>query len=76
MTRLKVEGHDSLVRDETNNAIINTDKTAYSVYMKKVITRKQETEKVRGLVREVNELREDMKEIKKLLGKMVENNGR
>ena len=31
MTRLKVEGHDSLVRDETNNAIINTDKTAYSV---------------------------------------------
>ena len=76
MTRLKVEGHDSLVRDETNNAIINTDKTAYSVYMKKVITRKQETEKVRGLVREVNELREDMKQIKKLLGKMVENNGR
>lgn len=76
MTRLKVEGHDSLVRDETNNAIINTDKTAYSVYMKKVIARKQETEKVRGLVREVNELREDMKEIKKLLGKMVENNGR
>tara|TARA_B100001996_G_scaffold101862_3_gene76403 strand:+ start:12053 stop:12283 length:231 start_codon:yes stop_codon:yes gene_type:complete len=76
MTRLKVEGHDSLVRDETNNAIINTDKTAYSVYMKKVIARKQETEKVRGLVREVNELREDMKQIKKLLGKMVENNGR
>ena len=44
--------------------------------MKKVIARKQETEKVRGLVREVNELREDMKQIKKLLGKMVENNGR
>ena len=42
--------------------------------MKKI--RKVEKETVRGLVREVNELREDFKEIKNLLNKMVDTNGR
>ena len=42
------------------------------MYMRKVTLRRGDKETVRGLVREVNELREDMKEIKKLLGKMVE----
>ena len=46
------------------------------MYMRKVSTRKLERETVRGLVREVNELREDFKEIKNLLVKMVDNNGR
>ena len=44
--------------------------------MQKVNARKHERSTVRGLVREVNELREDFKEIKNLLVKMVDNNGR
>ena len=44
--------------------------------MKKVTARKNDKETVRGLVREVNELREDFKEIKNLLTKMVDTNGR
>tara|TARA_Y200000002_G_C22671019_1_gene660032 strand:+ start:549 stop:779 length:231 start_codon:yes stop_codon:yes gene_type:complete len=76
MTKLKVEGHENLVRDENSSAIINTDKSSYEVYMKKVTTRRTEKETVRGLVREVNELREDFKEIKNLLTKMVNTNGR
>ena len=76
MSKLKVEGHENLVRDKNNNAIINTDKSSYESYMKKVVTRRAEKETVRGLVREVNELREDFKEIKNLLSKMVDNNGR
>tara|TARA_Y100001937_G_scaffold111503_1_gene158176 strand:- start:598 stop:828 length:231 start_codon:yes stop_codon:yes gene_type:complete len=76
MSKLKVEGHENLVRDKNNNAIINTDKSSYESYMKKVVTRRAEKETVRGLVREVNELREDFKEIKNLLTKMVDTNGR
>ena len=76
MSKLKVEGHENLVRDKNNKAIINTDKSSYESYMKKVVTRRAEKETVRGLVREVNELREDFKEIKNLLTKMVDTNGR
>ena len=36
MTKLKVEGHENLVRDEKSNAIINTDKSSYEVYMRKL----------------------------------------
>ena len=76
MSELKVEGYENLVRDTKSTAIVNKDKDGYEVYMRKVSTRKVERETVRGLVREVNELREDFKEIKNLLTKMVNTNGR
>ena len=44
MSKLKVEGHENLVRDKNNNAIINTDKSSYESYMKKVVTRRAEKE--------------------------------
>ena len=76
MTVLKVEGHSNLVKDTDTKAVVNTDKNSYEVYMQKVNARNQERSTVRGLVREVNELREDFKEIKNLLVKMVDKNGR
>ena len=76
MTVLKVEGHSNLVKDTDTKAVVNTDKNSYEVYMQKVNARKHERSTVRGLVREVNELREVFKEIKNLLVKMVDKNGR
>jgi len=76
MSELKVEGFENLVRDTKSTAIVNKDKSGYEMYMRKVSTKRIEKETVRGLVREVNELREDFKEIKNLLSKMVDNNGR
>ena len=76
MSELKVEGHENLVRDTESTAIVNKDKDGYEMHMKKISVRRNEKETVRGLVREVNELREDFKEIKNLLNKMVDNNGR
>ena len=76
MSELKVEGYEDLVRDTESTAIVNKDKNGYEMYMRKVSMRKTERETVRGLVREVNELREDFKEIKNLLTKMVNTNGR
>ena len=76
MSELKVEGYENLVRDTDSTAIVNKDKDGYELYMKKISVRRNEKETVRGLVREVNELREDFKEIKNLLNKMVDKNGR
>jgi len=69
MTVLKVEGHTDLVKNTKTKAVINTDKNGYKVYMRKVVMRKTERETIRGLVREINELREELKDIKNLLGK-------
>ena len=33
MSRLKVQGYDSLVRDTSTNAIVNTSTSEYTVYM-------------------------------------------
>jgi len=69
MSILKVEGHNDLVKDTKTKGVVNTDKSGYEVYMRKVMMRKTERETVRGLVREINELREELKDIKNLLGK-------
>ena len=69
MTVLKVEGHNDLVKNTKTKAVINTDKNGYEMYMRKVVMRKTERETVRGLIREINELREELKDIKNLLGK-------
>jgi hypothetical protein len=69
MSVLKVEGHSDLIKDTKTKGVVNTDKNGYEVYMRKVIMRKTERETVRGLVREINELREELKDIKNLLGK-------
>ena len=69
MSILKVEGHNDLVKDTKTKGVVNTDKNGYEVYMRKVMIRKTERHTVRELVREINELREELKDIKNLLGK-------
>ena len=71
---LKVKGHTNLVRDLKSQAIINTDSDAYAKYMARKIKQKEKDDEVRKVIREVNELRNEMKEIKNLLVGM--SNGR
>ena len=33
MAKLKVEGHENLVRDTTSNAVINSSSSEYRIYM-------------------------------------------
>ena len=65
--KLKVEGHTHLVRDLKSQAIINTDSDAYAKYMARKIKQKEKDDEVRQVVRDVNELRNEMREIKNLL---------
>tara|TARA_R100000734_G_C3230464_1_gene38670 strand:- start:52 stop:279 length:228 start_codon:yes stop_codon:yes gene_type:complete len=64
---LKVKGHAHLIRDLKSQAIINTDSDAYAKYMARKIKQKEKDDEVRQVVRDVNELRNEMREIKNLL---------
>ena len=66
---LKVEGFESLVRDVNTSAIINTNRSEYNSYMKRVKSRESGNDMVRGLVTEINNLKKELYDIKKDLKK-------
>ena len=63
----KVEGHAHLVRDLKSQAIINTDYGAYAQYMARKTKQKAKNDEIRTVIRDVNELKNEMREIKDLL---------
>ena len=63
----KVEGHAHLVRDLKSQAIVNTDSAAYARYMATKTKQKAKNDEIRDVIRDVNELRTEMREIKDLL---------
>ena len=63
----KVTGHPHLVRDLKSQAIVNTDSDAYARYMATKTKQKVKNDEIRGVIRDVNELRTEMREIKDLL---------
>ena len=67
MSTLKVQGHTHLVRDLKSQAIINTDSDAYARYMARKAKQQKKDDEIRNVVREVNELKGDIKEIKNML---------
>ena len=73
MTRLKVEGYDDLVRDMKSNAIINTSKTEYTMYMARVRAREKQGDEIRNAVKEINNLKAELREIKNLIKEVVKN---
>ena len=70
---LKVEGHTNLVRETSSHAIVNADASGYSVYMKRVRAREKQGDQIRNAVKEINTLKAELREIKGLLKKVVEN---
>ena len=63
----KVEGHAHLVRDLKSQAIINTDSDAYARYMSRKRKQKAQNDELRGVIRDVNELKIEIKAIKEQL---------
>ena len=68
---LKVEGHDNLVRESRSHAIINADASGYSVYMQRVRAREQQGDQIRNAVKEINNLKAELREIKGLIKELV-----
>ena len=73
MAKLKVEGHDDLVRDTKSNGIINTNVTDYEKYMARIRARKTQTDQIQDACREINSIKAEMFEIKELLKGMTKN---
>ena len=67
MSIAKVKGHTHLVRDLKSQAIINTDSDAYARYMTRKAKQSKKDDEVRDVIREVNSLKTEMREIKDLL---------
>ena len=64
---LKVEGHTNLVRDVSSNAIVNTNQNEYQLYMQRVQERESQGDKIRNVVKDINNLKSELKEIKELI---------
>ena len=71
MARIKVEGHNNLVRDSRSHAIVNSDTTSYSIYMQRVRAREQQGDQIRNAVKEINTLKTELREIKSLIKELV-----
>jgi len=69
--KLKVEGHEHLVRDVNSGAIVNTNVTEYQLYMKRVRSREQQGDQIRSAVKEINTLKAELREIKSLIKELV-----
>ena len=68
---LKVEGHQSLVRDTNSGAIVNSSASEYEVYMKRVRSREEQGDQIRNAVKEINNLKAELREIKGLIKELV-----
>jgi len=70
-SKIKVEGYTALVRDLGSNAIVNTNTTEYSAYIKKYKMREKNNDMLRNTVKEINTLKSELFEIKKLLKEVI-----
>lgn len=69
--KIKVEGHSSLVRDIRSNAIVNTNKSEYQLYMNRIKNREHQGDQIRNAIKEINILKQELFEIKDLLKEVL-----
>jgi len=64
---LKVEGSDSLVRDISTHAIINTNSVEYDNYLLKKKNIESQQEELTRNTNDINTIKQELSEIKELL---------
>ena len=72
MSLLKIQNFEHLVKDTKSNAIVNTNKTDFQLYMKRKKERNQTGDKLRDVCKEINTIKKEFREIKSLLIKVLE----
>ena len=72
----QVEGHSDLVKDMHSKAVINTNRSAYLAAVQRKKNFDAQKDSLRDATREINILKSEMHEIKSLLVKLVEKDGR
>ena len=71
MDSVKVSGHDNLVRDPKTNSILNINMSEYNEYISRRDSKLKESEKVNNLESDINNMKEDLDEIKLLLRRLI-----
>ena len=71
MSEVKVAHYPELRRDEYSKGITNIDNDAYSKYMTGALTRKQRNATLESNTEEINNLKEDVSEIKDMLRQII-----
>jgi|TARA_B100000900_G_scaffold47013_1_gene34896 hypothetical protein len=71
MSKLRVEGFTGLVRDTSSNAIVNVNKSEFQLYMSRHKTRQKQGDELRGAIKEINTLKQELFEIKKLFKEVI-----
>ena len=72
----KVEGYQDLYKDSNSKGVINTNRNAYLAAVQRKKTFEMQKDGLRDATREINILKSEMHEIKSLLVKLVEKDGR
>ena len=68
---LQVEGKADLMRENKSKAIINRNRGAYDLAVKRAKAAQQQRDEIRDTTREINTLKCEMHEIKSLLQELV-----
>ena len=68
---LKVEKHPDLEKNEYSKGITNIDNDAYTKYMRSAVTRKERNAILETNTKEINNLKEDVSEIKDMLRQLI-----
>ena len=72
MARVKVEGFENLIRDTNSNAVINSSKSEFKIYMSRYKAREKQSDELRNACKEINSLKAELREIKSLITKVLD----
>lgn len=72
MTHSKVDGNDSLVRDENTNAVLNVNMNEYRKYLQSKKVKENEVSRIKNLEDDLVNMRSDLDEIKTLLRNLAD----
>ena len=72
----KVDGYQDLFKDSNSKGVINTNRNAYLAAIQRKKTIEMQKDGLRDATREINILKSEMHEIKSLLVKLVEKDGK
>lgn len=70
MKEARIEGHSDLRKNMETGAVVNTDRTAYERYMQS----KKQHHKLNTTVEDINNLKQEISEIKTLLKELLKKN--
>jgi len=72
MSFIKIQNYENLIKDTETNAVVNTNKSEFQLYMKRRKERNLQGDKLRNVCKEINSLKTEFREIKDLLTKVLE----